>query len=118
QGARPPEGGGRAATSGGDSRHLLEVSGLSRFYRVSRGLLRESVVIRALDSVSFTLDAGRTLAIVGESGCGKSTLARQLTMIETLTSGALLLADSAGTLADVTHADAARKKELRQQVQM
>src|SRR6478736_1814073 len=93
QGARPPEGGSRAATAGGDTttagRHLLEVKALSRFYRVSRGLLRGSVVIRALDSVTFALDAGRTLAIVGESGCGKSTLARQVTMIERPTSGAV-----------------------------
>jgi dipeptide transport system ATP-binding protein len=38
--------------------------------------------VRALDGVSFTLQAGKTLAVVGESGCGKSTLARLLTMIE------------------------------------
>ena len=101
-----------------DSTVVLESQALAKHYTVSTGFLKPKALARALDGVSFTLDAGKTLAVVGESGCGKSTLARQLTMIETLTSGALLLADSAGRLADVTHADAARKKELRQQVQM
>ena len=56
---------------------------------------------------------GRTLAVVGESGCGKSTLARQVTMVETPTSGRLLLDGC-----DVARADAAARRQLRPQVQM
>ena len=92
---------------------VLESRALAKHYPVSTGFLRPKALARALDGVSFKLAAGTTLAVVGESGCGKSTLARQLTMIEAPTSGALLLAN-----ADVTHADAALKKRLRQQVQM
>ena len=92
---------------------VLESRALAKHYTVSTGFLKPKALARALDGVSFTLQAGRTLAVVGESGCGKSTLARQLTMIEAPTSGALLLAG-----ADVTHADAALRKQLRQQVQM
>ena len=92
---------------------VLESQALAKHYAVSTGFLKPKALARALDGVSFTLAAGKTLAVVGESGCGKSTLARQLTMIEAPTSGALLLAG-----ADVTQADAARKKALRQQVQM
>ena len=92
---------------------VLESQALAKHYTVSTGFLKPKALARALDGVSFTLQAGRTLAVVGESGCGKSTLARQLTMIEAPTSGALLLAG-----ADVTHADAALRKQLRQQVQM
>jgi dipeptide transport system ATP-binding protein len=92
---------------------LLEARELSRHYRVSGGYLERQRVVRALDGVSFTLDEGRTLAVVGESGCGKSTLARQVTMIETPTSGALLLDGQ-----DVAHADAGLRRKLRPQVQM
>ena len=92
---------------------LLEARGLARHYRVSRGLLRGKTVVRALDGISFALDEGRTLAVVGESGCGKSTLARQVTMIETPTAGSLLLDGF-----DVAHADRAARKALRPQVQM
>jgi dipeptide transport system ATP-binding protein len=93
--------------------HVLESKALAKHYPVATGFLKPKAIARALDGVSFTLDAGRTLAVVGESGCGKSTLARQLTMIEAPTGGSLLLAG-----ADVTLAGAALKKQLRQQVQM
>jgi dipeptide transport system ATP-binding protein len=92
---------------------LLEATALTRHYAVSRGLFREKGLVRALDGVSCTVDAGATLAVVGESGCGKSTLARQVTMIERPTAGALRIAGS-----DVAHADAATLKRLRPLVQM
>ena len=92
---------------------LLEARGLARHYAVSRGLFRPKAVVRALDGVSFTLSAGRTLAIVGESGCGKSTLARAVTMIERPTAGALLIDGS-----DVAHAGPDERRRLRPRVQM
>ena len=66
---------------------LLEAKALAKHYPVALGLFKPKGLARALDGVSFSLLAGRTLAVVGESGCGKSTLARQLTMIEPPTSG-------------------------------
>jgi len=92
---------------------VLEAQALAKHYPVSQGLFKPKLIARALDGVSFTLDAGRTLAVVGESGCGKSTLARQLTMIERPTAGQLLIGG-----ADVTVADAHQRKALRRQVQM
>ncbi|WP_372528320.1 peptide ABC transporter ATP-binding protein [Piscinibacter sp.] len=92
---------------------VLDAQSLTKHYPVSQGFMKPKAVARALDGVSFTLHAGKTLAVVGESGCGKSTLARQITMIETPTSGHLQLAG-----VDVGSADKASKRLLRQQVQM
>ncbi|HSV19786.1 MAG TPA: dipeptide ABC transporter ATP-binding protein [Casimicrobiaceae bacterium] len=92
---------------------LLAVQGLARHYVVSRGFLRGKAVVRALDGVSFTLTAGRTLAVVGESGCGKSTLARAVTMIESPTAGTLAVAGI-----DVARADRRARRRLRPLVQM
>ncbi|MCK6424861.1 MAG: dipeptide ABC transporter ATP-binding protein [Burkholderiaceae bacterium] len=92
---------------------LLVADDLSRHYRVSRGLFQPQATVRALNGVSFTLQRGRTLGVVGESGCGKSTLARALTLVEAPTAGRLQIA---GT--EVTTADAARRRWLRTQVQM
>lgn len=69
--------------------------------------------MRALNGVSFELEAGKTLAVVGESGCGKSTLARALTLIEEPSSGSLQIA---GT--EVKGASKAERKQLRRDVQM
>lgn len=68
---------------------LLQVNGLKKYYPVKEGLFSQTQYVKALDGVSFSLEKGKTLAIVGESGCGKSTLARLLTMIESPTDGEL-----------------------------
>ncbi|MGZ5268273.1 MAG: ATP-binding cassette domain-containing protein, partial [Caldimonas sp.] len=92
---------------------VLEAEQLSKHYAVSTGFMKPPATVRALESVSFSLAAGRTLAVVGESGCGKSTLARQVTMLETPTAGLLRLAGD-----DVARADTAARKALRRTVQM
>ena len=64
---------------------------LCRVYPISRGMFSKPDLLQAVGGVSFTVQAGKTLAIVGESGCGKSTLARMVTLIESPTSGSLQL---------------------------
>ncbi|MBZ0260586.1 MAG: ABC transporter ATP-binding protein [Hyphomicrobiales bacterium] len=71
---------------------VLNAQNLTRYYSVSRGAFKEAAILKAVDGASFTLDRGKTLAVVGESGCGKSTLARLVTMIELPTSGTLNIA--------------------------
>ena len=92
---------------------LLQATDLARHYKVRRGLLRGSSLVRALDGVSFTLEAQRTLAVVGESGCGKSTLARQLVLVERPTRGTLAIEGN-----DVAKADKATLAAMRPRVQM
>ncbi|HMR30513.1 MAG TPA: peptide ABC transporter ATP-binding protein [Geminicoccaceae bacterium] len=86
---------------------------LARYYEVGGGAFRQAAVLKACDGVGFTLDGGRTLAVVGESGCGKSTLARMVTMIERPTSGELTVD---GT--DVAGAGSADRQRLRRSVQI
>jgi dipeptide transport system ATP-binding protein len=71
---------------------VLTATDLTRYYSVSRGAFARPATLKALDGASFTLERGKTLAVVGESGCGKSTLARLVTMIELPTSGSLEIA--------------------------
>jgi len=70
---------------------IIEAHDLVRDYVSSDGLFKPKRVLHALDHVSFKVERGKTLAIVGESGCGKSTLARILTMIDPHTAGRLLI---------------------------
>ncbi len=64
---------------------VLEAVDATRHYPIGRA------VLRAVDGVSFRLDAGRTLAVVGESGCGKSTLARMAALMEPPDAGQILV---------------------------
>lgn len=89
---------------------LLEAQDLTKHYSISRGLFRPKATVKALNGVRFTLAPRKTLAVVGESGCGKSTLARQLTLIETPTSGSLKIRGVDTATADT--------KALRRDVQM
>ncbi len=90
----------------------LQADDLRKHYPVRAGWWTPPRTVRALDGVSFTLPAGRTLAVVGESGCGKTTLARQLTLIERPTSGALRIGGEA------PGEDEASVRRLRRRVQM
>jgi len=68
---------------------LIAAEHLQRNYDVGRGAFSRPAVLRAVAEASFTVEQGKTLAVVGESGCGKSTLARLLTMIEPASGGHL-----------------------------
>jgi oligopeptide/dipeptide ABC transporter ATP-binding protein len=88
---------------------LLEARSLRKHYASRDG----KGIVRAVEDVSFTLTAGRTLGIVGESGCGKSTLARLLLRLIEPTGGDVLL-DGASLLA----LDAAALRRRRREIQI
>ncbi|MEO7852382.1 MAG: oligopeptide/dipeptide ABC transporter ATP-binding protein [Rubrivivax sp.] len=93
---------------------LLEVEGLVRHYRLPREkLLAPAPVVRALQGVGFTLNAGRSLGVVGESGSGKSTLARLVMALEAPTAGTVRLAGQ-----DLHALNAAALRAARTQMQM
>lgn len=70
---------------------VLEARNIVREYHVGGGLFSAPRTVHAVKGVSFSVEKGRTLAIVGESGCGKSTLARIVTMIDAPTAGELFI---------------------------
>jgi oligopeptide/dipeptide ABC transporter ATP-binding protein len=68
---------------------LLDVADLTKHFPVRRGLLGGVQLVRAVDAISFTLEAGTTLGLVGESGCGKTTTARLILGLERPTAGTI-----------------------------
>jgi oligopeptide/dipeptide ABC transporter ATP-binding protein len=67
---------------------LLEVNNLKKYFPIKRGLFRQTVgQVRAVDGVSFSVNRGETLGVVGESGCGKSTMGRSILRLIEPTSG-------------------------------
>jgi dipeptide transport system ATP-binding protein len=92
---------------------IVTAGDLKRFYKVRRGILSKPMELQALAGASFSVEAGKTLAVVGESGCGKSTLARVLTMIEPASAGTLVVDGKT-----VTGASLETLKSLRSTVQI
>ena len=92
---------------------VVVASQLRRVYPISKGLFRKPDLLQAVSGVSFTVHAGKTLAVVGESGCGKSTLARMVTLIESPSEGSLKLGG-----VDVITATPQQRHALRQTVQL
>jgi dipeptide transport system ATP-binding protein len=92
---------------------VVEAKDLRQIYKISRGVFRAPDQLQAVGGVSFSVQAGKTLAVVGESGCGKSTLARMVSLIESPSSGELRLNGK-----DVVTASADERAVLRQAVQL
>jgi oligopeptide/dipeptide ABC transporter ATP-binding protein len=70
---------------------LLEGRDLVKHYPVTKGLLQRTIGwVRAIDGVSFTVERGKTLSLVGESGAGKTTTAKAVLLQEKLTSGSII----------------------------
>jgi dipeptide transport system ATP-binding protein len=101
------------ASSNASTEVVVEANNLQRTYDIRRGLFRAPSHLRAVGDISFRIERGRTLAVVGESGCGKSTLARMVALIEKPTAGQLTLVG-----ADAVNPPPERKRELRQAVQL
>ena len=75
----------------GNGGPLLQVNGLKKYFPVTEGIIQRTVAeIKAVDGISFHIDKGETLGLVGESGCGKTTTGRCILQLERPTAGEIL----------------------------
>ena len=86
---------------------LLEVNHLKKYFKVPSG------INHAVDDISFTIEKGETLGVVGESGCGTSTLGRTIIHFQEPTDGQVLLNGK-----DITHVKGKELKKVREQMQI
>lgn len=97
-----------------DQNHLLEVRNLVMHFPVRQGILQRVVgKVRAVDGVSFAVERGETLGLVGESGCGKSTTGRTIVRLYKPTAGEVLFKGL-----DVGKASGSELLKLRRSLQM
>jgi oligopeptide transport system ATP-binding protein len=94
---------------------LVRVEGLKKHFPIMRGALwrRQAGAIKAVDGVSFEVNKGETLGLVGESGCGKSTTGRAILQLQKPTAGRVFLEDD-----ELTSLDAESLRRLRPKMQM
>ena len=103
-----------ARSSARAGRFVLEVDGLKKYFPVRRGLLRRTrAEIKAVDDVSFALEPGETLCLVGESGCGKSTAGRLVLRLIEPTAGSVRLDGH-----DITRLDREAMRPWRKRMQI
>ena len=86
---------------------LIEVRNLKKYFKVPTG------INHAVDDVSFTIEKGETLGVVGESGCGKSTLGRTIIHLQEATDGQIFLNGE-----DITHVKGKKLNEIRDKMQI
>ena len=102
------------AHSGNGKTPLVEVKDLQKYFPVRSGLLqRVSAWVKAVDGVSFIVNVGETLGLVGESGCGKTTVGRTILRLIPATKGSVTFDGE-----DVFRAGKQQLKAMRRQMQI
>ena len=98
-----------------NSEILLEAVDVAKYFPITRGIIfqRQIGSVKAVDGVSFTIERGKTLGLVGESGCGKSTLGRVILRLYEATSGSIFFEGR-----DITNLDRKSLRELRRDMQI
>ncbi len=94
---------------------LLVVQNLKKYFPVTKGILLKKEIgsVKAVDDVSFSVERGETLGIVGESGCGKSTLARCVMRLLDPTAGTVVFDGR-----DITRLSRAQMRPIRRELMM
>jgi peptide/nickel transport system ATP-binding protein len=98
---------------------LLEVRNLKKFFPIVKGVFRNVVgQVRAVDDVSFTVQEGETLGLVGESGCGKTTTSRCILRALPPTGGQILFRTRDGAMVDLAPMTRPELRPLRPDITM
>jgi len=84
-----------------NTRPLVEVEHLKEYFRVTDGF--KKLTLKAVDDVSFSINAGETLGLVGESGCGKTTVGRTMLRLYTPTAGTVKFNGEEVTAKNIGH---------------
>ncbi|MBD8065831.1 ATP-binding cassette domain-containing protein [Devosia sp. PTR5] len=97
---------------------LLTVENLSKVYTLGGGLFGKSRELVALNDIDLTVEAGETLAVVGESGCGKTTLGRCIIKAQPSTAGRVVYHPKSGGEVELTSLNKRQIKPYRQDIRM
>jgi oligopeptide transport system ATP-binding protein len=93
---------------------LLDVKNLKKYFPIKRGVFSKTIgYVKAVDNVSFTINKGETLGLVGESGCGKTTIGRSLLRLIEPTEGTVIFDGK-----DVTAMNSSDLKVIRKEMQI
>ena len=94
---------------------LLVVEGVKKYFPITRGIIFQKAIaqVQAVDGVSFSINPGETLGIVGESGCGKSTLARCIVRLLDTTAGRIMFEGR-----DITNVSRVGMRPIRREMTM
>lgn len=97
-----------------DKKTILEVNNLKQYYPIKGGFFRRTIgQVKAVDGISFKINEGETMGLVGESGCGKSSAGRSILRLQTPTDGTVLFDGE-----DITKIQGRKLREARQGFQM
>ncbi|MGH6923626.1 MAG: ABC transporter ATP-binding protein [Propylenella sp.] len=100
-------------------KRLLEVRNLRKLFPIHKGVMKRVIGhVRAVDDVSFHVDEGETLGLVGESGCGKTTTSRCIVRAIEPTSGEIRFFAQDGSIVDIARQSTGEMRELRRDIQM
>lgn len=94
--------------------HLLKVDNLKTYFSIKKGLLQRTIgYVKAVDGVSFAIEPGKTLGLVGESGCGKTTVARSIIRLIPATAGQAVFES-----VDIFKAGTERLQQIRRDISL
>ena len=100
--------------SNGNNRYIVEVKNLKQYFPIKAGLMQRVVgYVKAVDDISFKIERGKTMGLVGESGCGKTTVGKTILRLLKPTSGKVIYDGI-----DVMSLDSKGMRALRPKMQM